>query len=87
MSASVTRSPVERPSYSPAEAAAEPAPLLLTVPQVAASLRFSRARVYELVAAGVIPSIKIGRSRRIRVAALAAYLDGLADGATSGDAA
>ncbi|MHB8512193.1 MAG: helix-turn-helix domain-containing protein [Actinomycetota bacterium] len=39
---------------------------LLTVSEVAQILRLSRARLYELIAAGTLPSVRIGHARRIR---------------------
>lgn len=53
------------------------APLLLTPEAAARSLSLSRARLYELLATGEIPSLKIGRSRRIRADVLAQYVDRL----------
>lgn len=58
-----------RLAYSPAEAAQ--------------LLGLSRARLYELLTDGSIPSLKIGRSRRIRREALVAYLDQLEQRAAS----
>lgn len=46
---------------------------LLTVDQVALRLNLSRSRVYELLNQGM-PSITLGRSRRIPVAALRQWL-------------
>jgi len=53
-----------------------PAPirLLLTIPEAAASLGISRSLVYELVQMGTIATIKIGRSRRVPVAALEDFI-------------
>lgn len=48
---------------------------LLTVVQAAALLGLGRSLVYELVLRGEIPSIKIGRARRIPVAALDRFID------------
>jgi excisionase family DNA binding protein len=39
---------------------------LLTVPEAAARLRLSRTATYELVLAGKLPSLKIGKARRVR---------------------
>ena len=41
--------------------------LLLKVPEAAAQLGISRAELYELIAAGTVPSVKVGGCRRIRV--------------------
>lgn len=40
---------------------------LLTVAEVARRLSLSRSKVYELISAGDIPSIHIGRARRVAV--------------------
>lgn len=63
---SLNEAPVERWAYSPAEAAK--------------ALGISRAHLYNLLAAGALPSVKVGRSRRIRAEALRAYLDSLDTG-------
>ena len=51
--------------------------LLLTVPEAAAALAISRSKLYELLAAGAIRSVRIDGSRRIPVASLESYVDGL----------
>ena len=51
--------------------------LLLTPVDAAAALSISRAKFYELLAAGTVGSVRIGGCRRIPVAALQAYIDGL----------
>jgi excisionase family DNA binding protein len=51
--------------------------LLLRIPEVAQRLSLSRAKVYELMAAGVLTSVKIDGCRRIRVSDLRAYVDSL----------
>jgi len=38
----------------------------LKVPEVAKVLRIARSRAYELVGSGEIPSVRIGRSVRVR---------------------
>lgn len=52
--------------------------LLLRVPEVAENLGISRAKVYELMAAGELRSVKIGGCRRVRASDLVAYVDELA---------
>jgi excisionase family DNA binding protein len=37
----------------------------------------SRAKVYELIKSGVLPSVRIDGARRVRVVDLRAYVDGL----------
>ena len=51
--------------------------LLLKVPEVAEQLGISRAKVYELIAAGTLLSVKVGGCRRIRVTDLRAFVDHL----------
>lgn len=50
---------------------------LLLIPEVAEYLRISKPRVYELMADGSLASVRIGRSRRVTPAALAAFVDSL----------
>ena len=50
--------------------------LLLTVPEVGAALAISRSKVYELLESGSIASVYIGRSRRIRVSDVEAFVNG-----------
>jgi excisionase family DNA binding protein len=51
--------------------------LLLTVPEAARALAISRSKVYELLAAGVLASVRIDGSRRIPVSALDSYISEL----------
>jgi excisionase family DNA binding protein len=53
--------------------------LLLTVPEAAAALAISRSKLYELLAAGLVRSVRIDGSRRIPVEALEAYVACLLD--------
>jgi excisionase family DNA binding protein len=48
--------------------------LAYTVEEAAKLLSISRSRMYELIQAGTIQSIKIGRSRRITEQQLRAFL-------------
>lgn len=52
-------------------------PLLLTPERAAERLEIGRTKVFELIAAGELESVKIGRARRIPAVALAAYVDRL----------
>lgn len=45
-------------------------PLLLTVAETKQVLRLGHSKVYELIAAGELPSIKIGKARRIPMDAI-----------------
>jgi len=47
-----------------------PVKLLLTIPETSAALGLGRSAVYELVLLGEIPSVKIGRARRVPFKAL-----------------
>lgn len=51
--------------------------LLLTMEEAAEALGLSRVYLYTLVNSGQIASIKIGRSRRIPVKVLEAFIDSL----------
>jgi excisionase family DNA binding protein len=49
-------------------------PAMLTIAQVEEVLQVSRWKVYRLMQSGELESIKIGRSRRIPVVAVQAYV-------------
>ena len=49
-------------------------PMLFTVMEAAQRLRIGRSLMYELLAAGDIPSIRIGRLRRVLRVALDDYV-------------
>lgn len=49
--------------------------LLLTPVEAAEQLAISRTKIYELMAAGLLRSIHIGRSRRVPVDALGDFID------------
>lgn len=51
--------------------------VFLTAEEAAEALRVGRSRVYELLAAGEITSVKIGRLRRIPVDAVREYAERL----------
>lgn len=75
------RSSQEQTSSHPAPRAWQPAagtpaePFMLRAPDAAALLGFSPRTLARKVAAGEIPSVKDGRSRRYRPADLAAYVE------------
>jgi excisionase family DNA binding protein len=48
--------------------------LLLSIPEAAALLNVGRSLVYELVHMGAITTLKIGKSRRVPVAALREFI-------------
>jgi excisionase family DNA binding protein len=54
-----------------------PAPLLLTPEEAAKALRISRSKLYELLRAGTIASVRIDRLRRIPTQSLHEYIDRL----------
>ena len=54
--------------------------LLLRVEEVADLLGIGRTRVYALIAAGHLQSVKIGGSRRVPMTAVREYLARLLDG-------
>jgi excisionase family DNA binding protein len=47
---------------------------LLTIVEAARHLGISRSKVYELLADGELPSVRIGRTRRIALAALEEFI-------------
>lgn len=49
--------------------------LLLSPSEVAALLGIGRSRVYEFLAAGILPSIRMGRSIRIPASSLREWID------------
>ena len=51
-----------------------PTDLLLTVEQTASALNLGRTVVYQLLKEGLIESVKVGRSRRVPIDALEAYV-------------
>lgn len=55
--------------------------LLYTVTEAAHVLSMGRSKVYEMVRDGVIPSVKIDGCRRVKAAALMAYVDGIGEAA------
>jgi excisionase family DNA binding protein len=52
---------------------------LLTVVEAARELGISRSKVYELLADGELPSVRIGRTRRIAVSALEEFVNAHTD--------
>jgi excisionase family DNA binding protein len=50
-------------------------PLLLSIPDVAASLGLCRSKVYELIAKEGLPVIRFGRSVRISAASLQKWVE------------
>jgi excisionase family DNA binding protein len=61
------------------------AAILLTVEQAAEKLQIGRSMAYQLIAAGELASIKIGRVRRVPVRAIEEYVERLAaDAQTAG---
>jgi excisionase family DNA binding protein len=60
--------------------------LLLTVPEAAEALAISRSKLYELIAAGLIRSVRIDGSRRVPVEALQTYVAQLLDQEETTDA-
>ena len=55
-------------------------PLLLRVGEVAVALGLSRGAIYALITSGDLPSVKIGRSRRILASDLEEWVRGRAAG-------
>ena len=57
--------------------------LLLNTTEVAELLGVGRNRVYELIYSGQLASAKLGRTRRIPVSAVRAYVESLCEEAVS----
>jgi excisionase family DNA binding protein len=53
--------------------------LLLTVPEAAQALAISRSKLYELIASGLVRSVRIDGSRRVPIEALETYVAHLLD--------
>ena len=53
--------------------------LLYSVEEAAHVMGLSRTRIFDLIGAGEIDSVKIGRSRRVPRAALEAYISSLSN--------
>lgn len=50
-------------------------PMLLRIPEVAAELGLGRSSVYQLIQAGELPVVRIGRAVRVSRADLEAWVD------------
>lgn len=50
--------------------------LLLTVPEAGRALAISRSKMYDLLNWGDLPSVHIGRSRRVRVSDIEDFVNG-----------
>jgi excisionase family DNA binding protein len=57
-----------------------------TVPEAAEALAISRSKLYELIAAGLVRSVRIDGSRRVPVEALETYVAHLLDREATPDA-
>ena len=53
--------------------------LLYTPEEAASALRIGRTRLYQLLNTGELPSVTVGRSRRITATALERFVDSLVD--------
>ena len=56
-------------------------PLLLTIPEAAASLRLSRAKVYRLIEFECLPVVRFGRAVRVSAKALEQWIERREQGA------
>jgi excisionase family DNA binding protein len=61
-------------------------PVLLTVREVAASMRVSTMTVYRLIRSGVLPAIRVGKHFRIRARDLDSFLEAQTVTSGGGDA-
>lgn len=53
-----------------------PVKLLLTLPEASHVLAISRSKLYDLLNSGHLPSVHIGRSRRVRVRDIEKFING-----------
>ena len=70
---SVDNVDMSRDIYRPSSA------LTLTISEVQEELRLSRSRICELIRSGELPSVKIGRSRRVPRKSIESFLARLLD--------
>jgi excisionase family DNA binding protein len=70
----------KKPEGSESKRTAVP-PLMLDIPEVAQSLRLSRAKVYRLIYYEGLPVVHFGRSARVSVIALQEWIEQRAKGA------
>jgi excisionase family DNA binding protein len=56
---------------------AEHRPIVMTVNEAARAARLSRSFLYLKIRSGDLPTLKVGRARRVRVSDLSAWLDGM----------
>ena len=70
----VTSEPQEPPAPAP-----EGSFRLVTIPVAAQLLGVSRSKLYELLGEGALPTVRIGRSRRISIADLETFVHGRRD--------
>lgn len=61
--------------------------LLLRIPEAAARLGIGRSTVYELIQAGALPVVRIGKSVRIPASRLEAWVESQARTAETGSSA
>jgi len=54
----------------------QPGPLLVTVDEAGRLCAVGRSKMYELIARGEVPSVTIGRARRVPLAQLRDWIDG-----------
>jgi excisionase family DNA binding protein len=60
--------------------------LLLRPAEVAAMCGFSRAKAYDLIGKGILPSVRLGKSVRVPAAALRKLIDAAVGGDAGGGA-
>ena len=73
----IDRQPSSTSAPSMTDPVASPPPLLLSVSEVADRLGCGRTLVYELIGAGALEAVKLGRLRRVPIAALEDLIDRL----------
>jgi excisionase family DNA binding protein len=63
----------QKPMASPIEV--PPQRLLLRIPEVAETLGIGRTKIYEIIASGELPTVRVGRAVRISVTTLQKWVE------------
>jgi excisionase family DNA binding protein len=63
----------DKPMGSPQEGA--PQRLLLRIPEVAETLGIGRTKIYEMIATGELPTVRVGRAVRISISTLQKWVE------------
>ncbi|TAK36117.1 MAG: DNA-binding protein [Chloroflexota bacterium] len=78
-----TERPVQGDTHEPGKAILSDK-LLIRVDEAARMCSLGRSKMYEMVAKGLIPSVRIGRAVRIPITALHSWIEKQMDGTSNG---